>query len=94
MISTKFITSYASRINIFAVGLLSHCIISCCQCVLVEDEEKTSPSKSTPKKVKVEAYKLTKEQKALIKEDELNKKLWDEAMESLSLGPVCTTFKF
>lgn len=59
---------------------------------LVEDEEKTSPSKSTPKKVKVEAYKLTKEQKVLIKEDELNKKLWDEAMGSLSLGPVCTTF--
>lgn len=41
----------------------------------------------------MEAYKLTKEQKSLIKEDELNKKLWDEAMESLSLGPVCTVFK-
>uniref|UniRef100_A0A673J7U6 E3 ubiquitin-protein ligase UHRF n=1 Tax=Sinocyclocheilus rhinocerous TaxID=307959 RepID=A0A673J7U6_9TELE len=35
----------------------------------------------------VEAYKLSKEQKALIKDDELNKKLWDEAMESLNLGP-------
>lgn len=33
-------------------------------------------------------YKLTKEQKALIKNDEANKKVWDEAMESLSLGPV------
>uniref|UniRef100_A0A4W4EPE2 E3 ubiquitin-protein ligase UHRF n=1 Tax=Electrophorus electricus TaxID=8005 RepID=A0A4W4EPE2_ELEEL len=55
--------------------------------ILVEEEEKRSPSKSTPKKVKMEAYKLNKEQKALIKEDELNKKLWDEAMESLSLGP-------
>ncbi|XP_017576228.1 E3 ubiquitin-protein ligase UHRF1 isoform X1 [Pygocentrus nattereri] len=53
----------------------------------VEEEEKRSPSKNTPKKIKVEAYKLTKEQKALIKEDELNKKLWDEAMASLSLGP-------
>uniref|UniRef100_A0A8D3DDP9 E3 ubiquitin-protein ligase UHRF n=1 Tax=Scophthalmus maximus TaxID=52904 RepID=A0A8D3DDP9_SCOMX len=46
----------------------------------------TSPAK-TPKKVKVEVYKLTKQQKALIKDDEPNKKLWDEAMESLSLGP-------
>uniref|UniRef100_A0A8C1LIV8 E3 ubiquitin-protein ligase UHRF n=1 Tax=Cyprinus carpio TaxID=7962 RepID=A0A8C1LIV8_CYPCA len=49
--------------------------------------EKSSPTKSTPKKMKVEAYKLSKEQKALIKDDELNKKLWDEAMESLNLGP-------
>ncbi|XP_066503598.1 E3 ubiquitin-protein ligase UHRF1 isoform X2 [Hoplias malabaricus] len=53
----------------------------------VEEEEKLSPSKNTPKKIKVEAYKLTKEQKTLIKEDDLNKKLWDEAMESLTLGP-------
>uniref|UniRef100_A0A672RXK9 RING-type E3 ubiquitin transferase n=1 Tax=Sinocyclocheilus grahami TaxID=75366 RepID=A0A672RXK9_SINGR len=43
--------------------------------------------KPTPKKMKVEAYKLSKEQKVLIKDDELNKKLWDEAMESLNLGP-------
>uniref|UniRef100_A0A672PKZ5 E3 ubiquitin-protein ligase UHRF n=1 Tax=Sinocyclocheilus grahami TaxID=75366 RepID=A0A672PKZ5_SINGR len=50
-------------------------------------DEKSSPAKSTPKKMKVEAYKLSKEQKALIKDDELNKKLWDEAMESLNLGP-------
>uniref|UniRef100_A0A672RWX3 RING-type E3 ubiquitin transferase n=1 Tax=Sinocyclocheilus grahami TaxID=75366 RepID=A0A672RWX3_SINGR len=42
---------------------------------------------NTPKKMKVEAYKLSKEQKVLIKDDELNKKLWDEAMESLNLGP-------
>lgn len=76
----------------FTVKLSNFMLSTCFN--LVEDEEKTSPSKSTPKKVKVEAYKLTKEQKALIKEDELNKKLWDEAMESLSLGPVCTTFKF
>ncbi|TRZ03334.1 hypothetical protein DNTS_027491 [Danionella cerebrum] len=52
-----------------------------------QSAEEKSPSKATPKKLKVEAYKLSKEQKALIKEDELNKKLWDEAMESLSLGP-------
>lgn len=50
-------------------------------------ESKTSPAK-TPKKVKVEEYKLTREQKSLIKNDEANKKVWDEAMESLSLGPV------
>lgn len=51
-------------------------------------EEKSSPAKGTPKKMKVEAYKLTKEQKAWIKGDESNRKLWGEAMESLALGPV------
>lgn len=48
---------------------------------------KSTPAKGTPKKMKVEAYKLTAEQKGLIKEDEANKKLWDEAMDSLALGP-------
>lgn len=38
--------------------------------------------------MKVEVYKLSGEQKALIKDDTQNKKVWDEAMESLSLGPV------
>ncbi|KAF7663568.1 hypothetical protein LDENG_00206770 [Lucifuga dentata] len=51
------------------------------------DSAKSSPAKTTPKKMKMEVYKLTQEQKALIKSDESNKKLWDEAMESLSLGP-------
>lgn len=51
-------------------------------------EEKLSPTKGTPKKMKVEAYKLTKEQKAWVKGDESNSKLWGEAMESLALGPV------
>ncbi|XP_072294857.1 E3 ubiquitin-protein ligase UHRF1 [Eucyclogobius newberryi] len=55
-----------------------------------KESAKNSPVK-TPKKTKVEAYKLTKEQKALIKSDEQNKKLWDEAMESLSLGPKFLT---
>uniref|UniRef100_A0A4W5PCI4 E3 ubiquitin-protein ligase UHRF n=1 Tax=Hucho hucho TaxID=62062 RepID=A0A4W5PCI4_9TELE len=50
-------------------------------------EEKSSPAKGTPKKMKLEAYKLTKEQKAWIKDDEPNRKVWDEAMESLALGP-------
>lgn len=61
----------------------------CCFFFLSESS-KTSPGK-TPKKIKVEQYKLTKEQKALIKNDEANKKVWDEAMESLSLGPVRVT---
>ncbi|XP_071767852.1 E3 ubiquitin-protein ligase UHRF1 [Centroberyx gerrardi] len=51
------------------------------------DSAKSSPAKATPKKMKVEVYKLTQEQKALIKGDEPNKKLWDEAKQSLSLGP-------
>lgn len=59
-----------------------------------DEEEKRSPAKNTPKKVKVEAYKLTKEQKALIKEDQLNKKLWDEAVGSLNLGPVRVVQEF
>lgn len=66
------------------------CISLCNVFLLTVVDEKSSPSKGTPKKMKVEAYKLSKEQKALIKDDELNKKLWDEAMESLKLGPVCT----
>lgn len=55
--------------------------------ILLLDSNKASPVKS-PKKVKVEVYKLSVEQKGLIKGDTANKKLWDEAMESLSLGPV------
>uniref|UniRef100_A0A8C7PCC1 E3 ubiquitin-protein ligase UHRF n=1 Tax=Oncorhynchus mykiss TaxID=8022 RepID=A0A8C7PCC1_ONCMY len=46
-----------------------------------------SNAKGTPKKMKLEAYKLTKEQKDWIKDDEPNRKVWDEAMESLALGP-------
>ncbi|KAG7282794.1 LOW QUALITY PROTEIN: hypothetical protein CRUP_012183 [Coryphaenoides rupestris] len=40
------------------------------------DSPKASPTKGTPKKMKVEVYKLTGEQKSLIKEDEANKKIW------------------
>lgn len=54
---------------------------------LQTDSSKTPPGR-TPKKVKLEVYKLTQEQKSLIKNDKQNKKVWDEAMESLSLGPV------
>uniref|UniRef100_A0A8C6NZ84 E3 ubiquitin-protein ligase UHRF n=1 Tax=Nothobranchius furzeri TaxID=105023 RepID=A0A8C6NZ84_NOTFU len=53
---------------------------------VLSESPKTSPAKSL-KKIKVEVYKLSHEQKTLIKNDEQNKKLWDEAMGSLSLGP-------
>ncbi|KAG9343246.1 hypothetical protein JZ751_014226 [Albula glossodonta] len=52
-----------------------------------QPEGKKSPIKKSPKKLKVEMYKLSAEQKDFIKQDELNKKLWDEAMESLKQGP-------
>ncbi|KAG8454501.1 hypothetical protein GDO86_000933 [Hymenochirus boettgeri] len=43
--------------------------------------------KNTPKKTKVEFYKLNTEQKNLIKQDELNAKLWNEVMVFLKEGP-------
>ncbi|TFK00154.1 ubiquitin/ISG15-conjugating enzyme E2 L6 [Platysternon megacephalum] len=46
----------------------------------------TSP-RGTPKKTKVEPYKLTSQQKALIKDDESNEKLWSEVLEALKDGP-------
>ncbi|XP_010560550.1 PREDICTED: E3 ubiquitin-protein ligase UHRF1 isoform X2 [Haliaeetus leucocephalus] len=51
-------------------------------------EEKliTSPT-GTPKKTKVEPYKLTSQQKSLIKSDEANEKLWNEVLEALKDGP-------
>uniref|UniRef100_A0A8C7PE91 E3 ubiquitin-protein ligase UHRF n=1 Tax=Oncorhynchus mykiss TaxID=8022 RepID=A0A8C7PE91_ONCMY len=55
--------------------------------------QKSSPAKGTPKKMKLEAYKLTKEQKDWIKDDEPNRKVWDEAMESLALGPLFLHFQ-
>uniref|UniRef100_A0A8C0VB21 E3 ubiquitin-protein ligase UHRF n=1 Tax=Cyanistes caeruleus TaxID=156563 RepID=A0A8C0VB21_CYACU len=53
-----------------------------------EGEEKliTSPA-GTPKKTKVEPYKLTSQQKSLIKSDEANEKLWNEVLEALKDGP-------
>ncbi|XP_054252145.1 E3 ubiquitin-protein ligase UHRF1 isoform X1 [Indicator indicator] len=45
-----------------------------------------SPAK-TPKKTKVEPYKLTSQQKSLIKSDEANEKLWNEVLEALKDGP-------
>ncbi|NWR42270.1 UHRF1 ligase, partial [Regulus satrapa] len=51
-------------------------------------EEKliASPAGS-PKKTKVEPYKLTSQQKSLIKSDEANEKLWNEVLEALKDGP-------
>ncbi|XP_019368979.1 PREDICTED: E3 ubiquitin-protein ligase UHRF1 [Gavialis gangeticus] len=51
-----------------------------------EAEPIASP-KGTPKKTKVEPYKLTSQQKALIKNDEANEKLWNEVLEALKDGP-------
>uniref|UniRef100_A0A8C8ANB5 E3 ubiquitin-protein ligase UHRF n=1 Tax=Otus sunia TaxID=257818 RepID=A0A8C8ANB5_9STRI len=51
-----------------------------------EEELITSPSE-TPKKTKVEPYKLTSQQKSLIKSDEANEKLWNEVLEALKDGP-------
>ncbi|XP_073485733.1 E3 ubiquitin-protein ligase UHRF1-like [Aquarana catesbeiana] len=51
------------------------------------DTDEDDDSDSAPKKSKVESYKLTPEQKTLIEKDELNVKLWNEAMEFLKEGP-------
>ncbi|XP_006868973.1 PREDICTED: E3 ubiquitin-protein ligase UHRF1 [Chrysochloris asiatica] len=44
--------------------------------------------RETPKKTKVEPYRLTAQQHSLIKEDESNAKLWAEILKSLKDGPV------
>lgn len=42
-----------------------------------------------PKKVKIEeSFVLSEQQQQLIREDTANKKLWDEALDSLKEGPV------
>ncbi|XP_068020860.1 E3 ubiquitin-protein ligase UHRF1 isoform X1 [Melanerpes formicivorus] len=51
-----------------------------------EEKPANSPAK-TPKKTKVEPYKLTSQQKSLIKSDEANEKLWNEVLEALKDGP-------
>ncbi|NWW41305.1 UHRF1 ligase, partial [Panurus biarmicus] len=51
-----------------------------------EEKFVTSPA-GTPKKTKVEPYKLTSQQKSLIKSDEANEKLWNEVLEALKDGP-------
>ncbi|XP_063777449.1 E3 ubiquitin-protein ligase UHRF1-like [Pseudophryne corroboree] len=53
----------------------------------VVDDDDDEISEGSPKKTKVELYKLTAEQKALIKKDELNVKLWNEVMSFLKEGP-------
>ncbi|NXI85215.1 UHRF1 ligase, partial [Rhipidura dahli] len=51
-----------------------------------EEKLVTSPA-GTPKKTKVEPFKLTSQQKSLIKSDEANEKLWNEVLEALKDGP-------
>ncbi|XP_061211836.1 E3 ubiquitin-protein ligase UHRF1 [Neopsephotus bourkii] len=51
-----------------------------------EEKLVTSPM-GTPKKTKVEPYKLTAQQKSLIKNDEANEKLWNGVLEALKDGP-------
>ncbi|NXP79470.1 UHRF1 ligase, partial [Ramphastos sulfuratus] len=51
-----------------------------------EEKLSNSPAK-TPKKTKVEPYKLTSQQRSLIKSDEANEKLWNEVLEALKDGP-------
>ncbi|NXE67651.1 UHRF1 ligase, partial [Calcarius ornatus] len=51
-----------------------------------EETPVASPA-GTPKKTKVEPYKLTSQQKSLIKSDEANEKLWNEVLEALKDGP-------
>ncbi|NXM99737.1 UHRF1 ligase, partial [Sylvia borin] len=51
------------------------------------EEKLVSSPAGTPKKTKVEPYKLTSQQKSLIKSDEANEKLWNEVLEALKDGP-------
>ncbi|XP_026720893.1 E3 ubiquitin-protein ligase UHRF1 [Athene cunicularia] len=51
------------------------------------EEKLISSPTETPKKTKVEPYKLTSQQKSLIKRDEANEKLWNEVLEALKDGP-------
>ncbi|KAM9307770.1 E3 ubiquitin-protein ligase UHRF1-like [Gastrophryne carolinensis] len=52
-----------------------------------ENAKALTPSAGTPKKSKVELYKLTAAQKAMIEKDELNAKLWAEVLAFLKEGP-------
>uniref|UniRef100_A0A8D2LQ20 E3 ubiquitin-protein ligase UHRF n=1 Tax=Varanus komodoensis TaxID=61221 RepID=A0A8D2LQ20_VARKO len=51
-----------------------------------DTDHSLSPA-GTSKRIKVAVYKLTPQQKSLIKEDEANAKLWNEALEALKDGP-------
>ncbi|MGH0151085.1 UNVERIFIED_CONTAM: hypothetical protein FKN15_052640 [Acipenser sinensis] len=59
--------------------------------VLQEDE---IPAKTTKLADKGEAFQLSPQQQWLIKEDCLNKKLWDEALSCLIEGPTCLQRSF
>ncbi|OXB52120.1 UNVERIFIED_CONTAM: hypothetical protein H355_005382 [Colinus virginianus] len=51
------------------------------------EEKVTNSPAGTPKKTKVEPYKLTSQQKSLIRSDEANEKLWNEVLDALKDGP-------
>eukprot|EP00076_Gallus_gallus_P034549 XP_025000087.1 E3 ubiquitin-protein ligase UHRF1 isoform X2 [Gallus gallus] len=51
------------------------------------EEKVVSSPAGTPKKTKVEPYKLTTQQKSLIRSDEANEKLWNEVLDALKDGP-------
>ncbi|RXM97164.1 E3 ubiquitin-protein ligase UHRF2 [Acipenser ruthenus] len=59
--------------------------------VIQEDE---IPAKTTKLADKGEAFQLSPQQQWLIKEDCLNKKLWDEALSCLIEGPTCLQRSF
>jgi len=50
----------------------------------------TEESSSPVKKGRVAKYSLTSEQGKLVKEDEVNRKLWDEAMATIGQGAQVT----
>ncbi|KAM9308657.1 E3 ubiquitin-protein ligase UHRF1-like [Gastrophryne carolinensis] len=52
-----------------------------------DDDDDAGIPEATPKKTKVELYKLTADQKSLIDKDELNAKLWNEVLAFLKEGP-------
>ncbi|MEE6487651.1 hypothetical protein FKM82_014977 [Ascaphus truei] len=56
-----------------------------------DNTEVLASPKVTQKKTKLESYKLNLDQKALIKSDELNEKLWSDVMGFLEEGPKFLT---
>ena len=68
------------NVYVLCFGLL--CILDMCV------EKASQPQKEK----EVEAFQLSEEQQNLIREDQPNKKSWDEAMDFLLEGPVCTPF--
>lgn len=62
------------------------CIRKQCVLVCVSEMESTEPRAKRQKME--ESFQLTEQQQSLIKEDQPNRKNWDEAMGHLKEGPV------